>query len=126
MAKIVKTETTTTKVWTAQDFQERNKRIDLKRKAEAETILQADVLPNFIGELNRLYESDSSIFKRITIMEKRVRYGNYVYDDNIMREYVVSAIKKWAKPLGYGVAWDDLGIYLIIPDEPKTEKYEDS
>lgn len=117
MAEIVKTASQTPKVWTAQDFRERNARVDLEKKEKAKIRMRDELIPQFIGVLNDYYASDFAGIIRIEIIRKRTVS---------MDDYVINAIKEWAKPLGYGVDATNTAIYLVIPDEPETEKYEDS
>lgn len=104
------------KVWTAQDFRERNDRVEVEAMKEAKKMVENELIPRFINLLDESYTSEFRNIKKIPLIRRNVS----------MDDYVIKFIEEWAKPFGYEVEATDTEIYLIIPDESETEKYEDS
>lgn len=122
MAEIEKVTPQTQKVWTAQDFRERNERLEAKARELAKKRVETELIPEYIKRLNEAYASSE---------RKRTRINISTYSLS-KDEYEIRFINEWAKSLGYELDVTTMkGIALVVPDkpafdEPEAEKYEDS
>ena len=116
MAEIEKTAPQTQKVWTAQDFRERNKRVqdEIRKQAkgmqdeirkQAKDMVENKLIPQFIETINRRYNSNQKDIHQIFLMKK-------TGDTN---RYEIEFIDEWAKSLGYELMEGHTEIFLLIP-----------